>query len=57
MFAFDVLVERASGVFKRNKVDVVKVLAALLYFSGLSYRRVLRSEAFLTNLLGSGIML
>ena len=39
----DLLVDRVrcSMVFKRNKVCLeVKVIAALLYFSGLSYRRI-----------------
>ena len=32
---------RLSGVFRRNRVSLeTKVVAALIYFSGLSYRRV-----------------
>jgi len=43
MSSLDVLPDRvrASRVFRRNKVALeVKVLAALIYFSGLSYREV-----------------
>ncbi|MEM3734915.1 MAG: hypothetical protein QW158_08235 [Nitrososphaerales archaeon] len=43
MSALEALVDRVrvSRVFRRNRVALeVKVLAALIYFSGLSYRRV-----------------
>ena len=44
MSSFDVLLDRvrASRVFRRNRVALeVKVFAALLYFSGLSWRLLL----------------
>ncbi|MEM2896049.1 MAG: DDE-type integrase/transposase/recombinase [Candidatus Bathyarchaeia archaeon] len=49
MSAFTIILDLAkrSGVFKRNKVPLeLKVLAALLYFSGLSYRRIASLNAF-----------
>jgi len=47
MEALQVLVDRVreSGVFKRNRTPLeVKVLAAMLCFAGLSYRRAAGSS-------------